>query len=99
MRGGLWAPLDFAAAFNKSLKAYDTSPVRNAPAAEAAAGFWTSRDYQDLPYDKGMLIAAWLYHEVRMRTNGTKDLGDILLAMKAAASSAPDARVTDRLFA
>jgi len=49
VRGGLWGPQDFVAAFNKSLKAYDTSPVRNAAAAEAAAGFWASRDYQDLP--------------------------------------------------
>lgn len=99
VRSGLWEPKDFAAAFNKSLKAYDTSPVRSASAAEAAAGFWASRDYQDLPYDKGMLIAAWLDHEVRGRTNGAKDLDDVLLAMQAAAAADPQARATDLLFA
>jgi len=46
-----------------------------------------------------MLIAAWLDHEIRIRTNGAKDLDDILLAMQAAASAAPGARVTDLLFA
>ena len=98
VRGGLWGPADFAAAFNKSLAAYDTSPVRNASAGEAAAGFWARRDYQDLPYDKGMLIGAWIDHEVRIRTNGAKDLDDILLSMQSAASAAPEARAVDLLF-
>ncbi|MBA3070326.1 MAG: hypothetical protein FP825_17845 [Hyphomonas sp.] len=99
VRGGLWTSQDFAAAFNKSLNAYDTSSVKNASAAEAAAGFWARRDYQDLPYDKGMLIAAWLNHEVSLRTNGAMDLDDILLGMQSAAAAAPDARATDLLFA
>ncbi len=99
VRGGLWTPQDFAAAFNKSLNGYDTSSVKNASAAEAAAGFWTRRDYQDLPYDKGMLIAAWLDHEVRLRTNGAMDLDDILVGMQSAAAAAPEARAIDLLFA
>lgn len=99
VRGGLWTQQDFAAAFNKSLLAYDSSPVRNATVTEAAAGFWTGRAYQDLPYDKGMLVAAWLDHEVRTRTNGIRDFDDILLAMQAAASAAPEALATDLLFA
>lgn len=98
VRGGLWGPENFAAAFNKSLAAYDTSPVRNASAEEAAAGFWARRDYQDLPYDKGMLIGAWLDHEVRTRTNGAKDFDDILLAMQSAASAVSEARAADLLF-
>jgi predicted metalloprotease with PDZ domain len=97
VRGGHWTPQDFAGAFNKSLAGYDTSPVRNAPAREAAEGFWARRDYQDLPYDKGMLIATWLDHEIRKRTNGARDLDDILAAMQTAAASAPDARATDLL--
>jgi hypothetical protein len=99
VRGGLWDPEDFAAAFNKSLAAYDTSPVRNASAQEAAAGFWARRDYQDLPYDKGMLIGAWLDYEIRARTNGAIDFDYILLAMQSAASAASEARAADLLFA
>lgn len=99
VRGGHWTPQDFTAAFNKSLAGYDASPVRNAPAGEAAKGFWARRDYQDLPYDKGMLVATWLDHEVRVRTNGDRDLDDILAAMQVAAASTPDARATDLLFA
>lgn len=99
VRGGLWTAEDFTAAFNTSLHAYDTSPVRTATAADAAAGFWMSSAYQALPYDKGMLVAAWLDHEVRLRTDGTKDMDNVLLAMQAAASTAPEARATDLLFA
>jgi predicted metalloprotease with PDZ domain len=99
VRGGQWAPQDFAAAFNKSLGAYDTSPVRNASAEDAGAGFWVSQSFQQLPYDKGMLVAAWLDYGIRIRTNETKDLDDILLAMQSAAAAAPDALATELLLA
>ncbi len=99
MRGGLWTLQDFAAAFNKSLNAYDTSPVRNAPVREAAAGFWLRSDYRALPYDKGMLIAAWLDYEVRLRTDAAMNLDDVLRSMQAASIAAPEALATDLLIA
>jgi predicted metalloprotease with PDZ domain len=46
-----------------------------------------------------MLVAAWLDYGIRIRTNETKDLDDILLAMQSAAAAAPDALATELLLA
>jgi predicted metalloprotease with PDZ domain len=73
--------------------------VRNASAEDAGSGFWVSQSFQQLPYDKGMLVAAWLDYGIRIRTNETKDLDDILLAMQSAAAAAPDALATELLLA
>lgn len=97
VRSGVWSPEDFAAAFNASLEAYDLSPVRGATGDEIAAGFWSSSDLDRLPYQKGMLIAAWLDHRVREETRGRRDLDDVLLAMQKAAKRDPGLMAHDNL--
>jgi predicted metalloprotease with PDZ domain len=82
VRGGLWAPEDFARAFNEKLKAYDLSPMRTAPNQAIFDGFWTSRAAQELPYQRGMLLATKWDHEIRIRTKGRKDLDDVLMRMQ-----------------
>jgi len=97
VRAGLWKPEDFASAFNASLEAYDLSPGRNATGAEIAAGFWTRSDIGRLPYQKGMLIAAWLDDRVREQTKGRRDLDDVLLQMQKNAKRDPQVPVEANL--
>lgn len=97
VREGLWSPADFAKAFNEAARAFDTSPVRAATADDIAARFWTSQEMSRLPYQKGMLIAAWLDAGIRERTKGKQDLDDVLHRMQRAAARDPDAYAYDLL--
>jgi len=85
VRGGLWTPAEFAQAFNASLSAYDLSPVKAATADEIRDGFWKNQEMSRLPYQKGLLIAAWLDARIREETKGRRDLDDVLLKMQRAA--------------
>jgi len=97
VREGLWSPADFAKAFNQAAEAFDISPVRTATASDIADGFWSSQEMSRLPYQKGMLIAAWLDAGIRGRTKGKSDLDDVLLRMQRAASRDTDAYAYDLL--
>lgn len=57
VREGLWSPQDFARDLNEMLEAYAQSPVREAANARIAAEFWSDRDVQQLPYQRGRLLA------------------------------------------
>lgn len=76
------APLeDFVAAWNETLLAYATSPVRNAPAERITADYWNDPDVGKLPYQRGQLLAALWDHRLRQATGSARDLDDVLLAM------------------
>lgn len=85
VRGGLWSPEEFAAAFSASLRAYDLSPVRSAPNTRILADFWLNQDVQKLPYQRGMLLATLWDYRVRIATGGRRDLDDVLLEMQEVA--------------
>jgi predicted metalloprotease with PDZ domain len=86
VRGGLWTPQQFAAAFNEQVKAHDVLPERAAPNSAIGTGFWTSGNLQRLPYMRGMLFAHWLDLQVRQATQGKASMDDVLLRMQALAS-------------
>lgn len=90
VRGGIWGPEEFAAAFNESLAAYDLSPVRTAPNTRILADFWRSREVQRLPYQRGMLLATRWDAAVRAATGGRRDFDDVLLAMQRTAARRGD---------
>ena len=54
---GHWTAEQFARAFNEKLQAYDLSPEREADNARIVSGFWSSRHLQELPYQRGLLMA------------------------------------------
>lgn len=90
MAGGLWRVEDFASAFNESFKAYESSPVRTAPNAAIAEGFWRDPDLQKLPYQRGMLLATWWDHRVRVATKGERSFVHVLREMQRLADANPN---------
>jgi len=82
---GEWTPAAFAEAFNEQIKAYDLSPVREAPNARIIADFWNDGDVDKLPYQRGMLLASYWDWRVRTATQSASDFDDVLFAMQARA--------------
>lgn len=79
VREGQWIPADFADDVNRMLREYAQSPVRTEPNTRILADFWTSREVQQLPYQRGRLLATiW---DRRLRASG-HDLDDAVLEMR-----------------
>jgi predicted metalloprotease with PDZ domain len=87
---GLWQAEDFARAFNESLKAYETSPVRNAPNQAILDGFWRDPAVQSLPYQRGMLLATYWDQQVRLASSGKLSFVDVLREMIRQADANPN---------
>jgi len=87
---GHWTAEQFARAFNEKLQAYDLSPEREADNARIVSGFWSSRHLQELPYQRGLLMATAWDARVRRATGGRRDFDDVLRAMQAGAAAEPD---------
>lgn len=89
VRDGVWSPADFAADFNRMLAAYAQSPVRTAPNARILADFWREQPVQQLPYQRGRLLAtAW---DARLRAAGY-DMDDVVTEMRARARGGDPAK-------
>jgi predicted metalloprotease with PDZ domain len=96
LRGGLWTPAQAVEQMNATLAAYDASAVRTAPNSRIVADFWTKPEVQKLPYQRGELLALKWDEEIRRKTEGRKDLDDVVLRMRDryvsyAAGKGPDA--------
>lgn len=87
VRSGFWQPVDFVRAFNENIRDYDQSPVREAPNSRIVSDFWNDRATGDLPYRRGLLLAAWWDYRVRQATDGKRDLDDVLLLMQKLAGT------------
>lgn len=85
LAAGLITPEQRVAGVNEMLRAWWTSPVRNAPAARVLADFWNDADVQRLPYQRGELAAMLLDHALRRRSGGTQSLDDLLRELVAEA--------------
>lgn len=82
LRAGLWTPADFIAELNRVLARYAASPARSLPNAGIAERFWRDPDVQQLPYDRGHLLALLLDHRIRLATGGRADMDDAMLAQR-----------------
>ncbi|MGE0742881.1 MAG: hypothetical protein AB7O98_16195 [Hyphomonadaceae bacterium] len=79
VREGLWSPADFADDLNTMLRAYAQSPVRAEPNTRILADFWREQVVQQLPYQRGRLLATvW---DGQLRARG-RDLDDAVLEMR-----------------
>lgn len=85
LRAGLWTPADFVADLNRVLLRYATSPARTEPNAVIQERFWSDAAVQQLPYDRGHLLALLLDHRIRRHTSGRVDMDDVLRAQRALA--------------
>ena len=79
----LWTARDSIDRWNEVLAEYASSPVVEAPNSNIVEGFWSDRNYQRLPYLRGMLFAAFADHRIRTETEGRMQLDDVLYAMNA----------------
>lgn len=84
VRQGLWTPQAFAEDLNHMLRAYAISSARTLPNAEIPAQFWSNQDVQQLPYQRGRLLATvW---DQRLRAKG-QSLDQLMHAIRQSASS------------
>jgi predicted metalloprotease with PDZ domain len=86
LRAGLWTPADFVAELNRVLLRNASSPARAVPNSAIVERFWTDNDVQQLPYDRGHLLALLLDHRMRTHTGGRADMDDVLVAQRALAT-------------
>jgi len=78
LRGG-WTTVDeHVESLNATLRRYFTSPVRGEPNARILADFWNEREVQDLPYQRGDVVAMILDHAIRRASAGERSLDDFM---------------------
>lgn len=82
LRSGAYSLDDFVEDYNRILRAYAASPARDDPDRVIAARFWDDRAVADLPYQRGLLLAALWDDRMRRISHGTRDLDDVILKMK-----------------
>ena len=64
---------------NETIRLLETSPVRGEPnSAITYETFWGSRDYEKLPYRRGMLFAFYLDQQIRAVSDKTKSLDNLM---------------------
>jgi predicted metalloprotease with PDZ domain len=85
LRAGLWTPAEYAAELNTVLMRYAASPALTAPNAQLAERFWQDRAYEQMPYDRGHLLALLLDARIRGETGGRAGMDDVMHAQRAAA--------------
>lgn len=94
VREGLWTPQQFANDLNDTLVRYAASPVRDAPNTRILADFWRDYDVQQLPYQRGRLLATiW---DARLRAEG-RSLDHVMRRMGERADDADDKQATQLL--
>jgi predicted metalloprotease with PDZ domain len=89
LRSGVWSLDEFVADYNRILRDYAMSPVREAPNGLIAAKFWKDRAVADLPYQRGLMLAAMWDDRMRRASGGKRNLDAVILAMKDVAGSKP----------
>jgi len=64
---------------NKAISELCTSPVAESPNSDLnEENFWTNRDYEQLPYKRGALIAFILDLKIQKESNGASSLDDVV---------------------
>jgi predicted metalloprotease with PDZ domain len=85
LRAGVYSLEDYARGYNRVLKAYAASPVREAPNRLVAERFFSDRFAADLPYQRGLLLATIWDAKLRVQSGGKSDLDDVVLRMASQA--------------
>ncbi len=79
VRDGQWGAAEFANDLNSALRAYALSSVREAANAQLAAEFWSNYEMQQLPYQRGRLLA--LLWDARLRAS-ERSLDDVMRTLR-----------------
>jgi predicted metalloprotease with PDZ domain len=89
LRSGVWTAADFVSHLNEMLRAYDMSSVRLAPSSRIVADFWKVPAVEDLPYQRGYLLAFLWEKAMRRASPGRIGLDQVMFAMRARWDAAP----------
>ena len=88
VRNGILTPEEFADAWNLVFAAYGSSSAKYVGNSEAAPLFWRDEKYQQLPYQRGAILAALWNRVIRNSTGNELGLDDVLrLQLRAAKGS------------
>ncbi|MBI1213886.1 MAG: hypothetical protein GC190_20685 [Alphaproteobacteria bacterium] len=68
---------------------YLKSPVRDAPNRKIVDGFWSNRDLQELPYQRGALLALNWNAEIKKASKGEHSLADVIATLADQANQNP----------
>lgn len=82
VRAGLATPAEIVGRMDAALRTYDVNPLRRAPASRVLSDFWTDANAEQLPYQRGQLLALKWDEEIRRKTGGKADLDDVILRMR-----------------
>lgn len=64
----------------ENLKSHYTNPVNQMPADSIEKHFWESHNYEVLSYQRGFIYAFYLDNQIRIKTNGNKNIRSFLLS-------------------
>ena len=76
------------------IAAYLKSPMREAPNAKVAEGFWRDRALQQLPYQRGALLALNWNAEIEKASNNKQSLADLIAELIEQARQNPNVVLT-----
>jgi predicted metalloprotease with PDZ domain len=85
LRSGAWSLEDFVQQENQILARYGQSAVRNAPNARIEDGFRKDNAVQQLPYDRGRLLATVWDDRLRRASGGRLNLDTVMRRQRALA--------------
>lgn len=93
LRMGMITKKEFLASLNEELQKYETNEAKSYPNQRIVEGFWSSRKVQELPYQRGALVALLMDEHLRTRSKGKQSLDDFMLDLF---QNKPIAPVTSR---
>jgi hypothetical protein len=76
------------------IAAYLKSPVREAPNAKIVEGFWSDHTLQQLPYQRGALLALNWNAEIKKGSNNKQSLADLIAELIEQARQNPNVVLT-----
>ena len=85
VRDRLLSVEETAKRLNEIMWEYAFSTARNVPNAKLRSEFWRDQAVHELPYQRGLLLAALVDGRLRSDSGGARDLDDVMVAMKLAA--------------
>jgi predicted metalloprotease with PDZ domain len=96
-RAGLISNSEWTDRLNETIKKLWLNPAATEPATTIQKEFWTRNDVQQLPYQRGELVALMLDEEIRRASDGKKSLDDLFRDVLADARNGEKSE-TERLL-
>ena len=77
-RAGLFSADEYIEDANDTVSSYLTNPLRNLPNDQIEKHFWSDRNAQVIPYDRGSLYFAQVDAQIRAASGGKRSLDDVI---------------------